>query len=633
MMTHAQSNQTSKVNIIPATRRHIHNGSRINSHSLLRVAAYCRVSTEEKSQENSYAAQKNHYTMLIKSKPGWEMAGIYADEGKSGTSRKNRIQFNQMLADAKAGKIDYIITKSISRFARNTADALDCVHELQRLRPPVGIYFERENIDTLNTSSEIFLTFYCSMAQEESRSISENIKWSLQNNFRSGKPQINLHRMLGYDPCPDGSWLINEEQAETVRRIYRRFLQGASANAIARELNTAGRPTVNGGIWRSDTIFNILQNEKYAGDLRMQKTYTESFLTHKAVTNNGEYPQYFLQDHHPAIIDRSTWLQAQELLALKRHRGQKNSRKIETSIGEFEIGTGTPPKSARQYGPSASPFHGMTCTKCGAKMRRMTYTASARSPKTGPHESAPYYAVWKCPNSPGKVKTDLTERTCPAPVLTEASMKQAFSDLLCRIRQDYQSNAENAEIIKSFRTIYTSVSQQEPRSEFLEHKLDLLNMQIQELETQYDQLIRQQELASCSSRIQIGPENLPYDHTAAPEAAPPDLTAKYDFFGSAGSAFISMIDSTKLKLDQKKQEKETLLEYYSLPDTMKKNFDTFLNAVQSLPDPTENTTNFDHYPVHYIMRKFILKIYADGDEVFYSTTFGVRLKTVGNGKR
>lgn len=327
MTTDTQKNQTSQVNIIPATKRHIHNSNHIGTHSQLRIAAYCRVSTEEKSQENSYAAQKNHYTMLVKSKPGWTLAGIYADEGKSGTSRRKRAQFNQMLADAKAGKIDYIITKSISRFARNTADALDCVHELQHLRPPVGVYFERENIDTLNTSSEIFLTFYCSMAQEESRSISENIKWSIQNNFRSGKPQINLRRMLGYDQCRDGSWVINEAQAETVRCIYTRFLQGASANTIARELNAAHRTTVNGGIWRSDTIFNVLKNEKYAGDLRMQKTYTESFLTHKAVVNKGEYPQYFLRDHHPAIIDRPTWAKAQELLALKQQRGGKSTRK------------------------------------------------------------------------------------------------------------------------------------------------------------------------------------------------------------------------------------------------------------------------------------------------------------------
>ena len=235
-----------QVNVIPATRRYVQNGDQFRNQTSLRVAAYCRVSTEEESQENSYATQKSHYTSLISSKPGWEMAGIYADEGKSGTTRKGRVHFNELIEDCKAGKIDYIITKSISRFARNTADALECVHELQRLRPPVGIYFERENIDTLNANSEMFLTFYCSMAQEESHSISENIKWAIQKNFRSGKPQINLGRMIGYDKCSDNNWVINEKEAEIVRYIYKRFNEGVSGRAIAKELNAQGRKTVNG---------------------------------------------------------------------------------------------------------------------------------------------------------------------------------------------------------------------------------------------------------------------------------------------------------------------------------------------------------------------------------------------------
>ena len=156
--------KTPEVDIIPATKRHLEYGDQFHRQESLRVAAYCRVSTEEESQQNSYAAQKNYYSTLILSHPGWELAGIYADEGKSGTSRKDRTDFNRMIDHARQGKLDYIITKSISRFARNTIDALDCVHALQRLRPPVGVYFERENIDTLNANSEMFLTFYCSMA-------------------------------------------------------------------------------------------------------------------------------------------------------------------------------------------------------------------------------------------------------------------------------------------------------------------------------------------------------------------------------------------------------------------------------------------------------------------------------------
>lgn len=638
-MLHSKASQSPKVNIIPATKRSVHGNDQLYGQSPLRIAAYCRVSTEEKSQENSYAAQKNHYSMLILSKPNWQMAGIYADEGKSGTSRKSRTQFNQMIADAKAGKIDYIITKSISRFARNTADALDCVHELQRLRPPVGIYFERENIDTLNTSSEIFLTFYCSMAQEESRSISENIKWSIQNNFRSGKPQINLRRMLGYDQCKNGSWLINEEQAQTVRYIYRRFLQGTSANAIAKELNSCQCTTVNGGKWRSDTIFNILRNEKYAGDLCMQKTYTESFLTHKSITNNGEYPQYFLKDHHPAIIDRVTWNQTQELLSLKQRRGQKASRKVATPIGEIEICTGDSPDNTRHYGPPASPFYGMSCALCGAKMRRMIYTSSIRRHQPESMTASRSYAVWKCPNSPGKTKENQPERTCPLPTLRETSMEQSFLNLLYHIKDDLQLHGEHSLIFRDFQLIYNAVCQKELRSEYMEQKLKLLDMQLEELEAQYLQALHQQELANYSARITLKGDTSFYDQNDYRLAAPPS---------DAVNTISALTAGLKKKLDEKKQEKESLTTNYNLPDIMKNNFDSFLNSIKNLPTPKVSQTYTiqasaepptaislpsDTLPgsqaiIYYIMRNFILKSEAYGNEIRYNTTFGLQLSAL-----
>ena len=187
------------VTLIPATRPFASTEGREISVRRMRVAAYCRVSTGEDSQQISYATQKEFYTRLIQEREEWEFAGIYADEALSGTSRSKRVRFNEMMEDAAKGKLDYIITKSISRFARNTLDTLNCVRQLRRMDPPVGIYFEKENIDTLDAKGELILTILSALAQEESRSISENIRWTFQKNFQEGKPHVNLRRMLGYD--------------------------------------------------------------------------------------------------------------------------------------------------------------------------------------------------------------------------------------------------------------------------------------------------------------------------------------------------------------------------------------------------------------------------------------------------
>ena len=210
------------VSIIPATKRSVQNGGQLKMQNNIRVAAYCRVSTGDESQQTSYTTQKAFYTSFITSKPGWRFAGIYADEALSGTSRAHRVEFNRMMDDAKAGRIDYIVSKSISRFARNTVDTLTCIRELRQLNPPVGVFFEKENIDTLDATGELILTILSALAQDESRSISDNIRWALQRKFQRGSPQINLKRMIGYDMGPDGEWIINSDQAATVRYIFER---------------------------------------------------------------------------------------------------------------------------------------------------------------------------------------------------------------------------------------------------------------------------------------------------------------------------------------------------------------------------------------------------------------------------
>ena len=265
----AATPQASHVTVIPATKLPAAK-EETNGGKDMRIAAYCRVSTGDENQQTSYSNQRAFYTRLIQAHPGWTFAGIYADEAISGTSRKHRTEFNRMIHDALNGKLDYILTKSISRFARNTVDTLNCVRQLKLQRPPVGIYFEKENIDTLNANSELILTILSALAQDESRSISDNIRWTFQKNFQAGIPQINLNRMLGYDKGKKNEWIINPEQAATVRFLFRKYLKEHSASAVAREANRREMKTVNGKNWTAGAVLDILRNEKYVGDLEMQ---------------------------------------------------------------------------------------------------------------------------------------------------------------------------------------------------------------------------------------------------------------------------------------------------------------------------------------------------------------------------
>lgn len=270
------------------------------------MAAYCRVSTDQLEQLSSYEAQVNYYTDFINNNPDFEMAGIYADEGISGTNTKKREQFNKMIEDCKAGKIDMIITKSISRFARNTLDCLNYVRQLKELG--IGVIFEKERINTLDSKGEVLLSILSSLAQDESRSISENSTWGIRRKFEQGKVVVNHKKFLGYDKDEEGNLVINEKQAEIVKRIYKDYLDGKGPNRIARELEDEGILNWNGKIkWYESSIRKMLSNEKYKGDALLQKTYTVDFLTKKRMENNGEVPQYYVEESHPAIIDKDMW--------------------------------------------------------------------------------------------------------------------------------------------------------------------------------------------------------------------------------------------------------------------------------------------------------------------------------------
>ena len=323
-----------------------------------RVAAYCRVSTDQEEQLSSYEAQVNYYTNYIEKHPDYEFAGIYADEGISGTTTKKREQFNRMIEDCKAGKIDMIITKSISRFARNTLDCLNYVRQLKDLG--IGVTFEKENIFTLDSKGEVLLSILSSLAQDESRSISENSTWGIRRRFEQGKLHVNHTKFLGYDKDKNGNLVVNEKQAKIVRRIYKEFLDGKGANRIARDLELSGVPNWNGKAkWYEGSIRKMLTNEKYKGDALLQKTYTVDFLSKKRADNNGEVPQYYVEDSHPAIIDKEMWEAVQ--LEMERRRNFA----LQYGIQKLE------------YATTSNPFAGrVICGSCGQIFGRKVWNST-----------------------------------------------------------------------------------------------------------------------------------------------------------------------------------------------------------------------------------------------------------------
>ena len=290
--------------------------------SLKRVAVYARVSTGDPNQTSSYELQRNHYEDMVSNHVGWELVHIYADEGISGTSLHNRTEFNKMIADCEAGKIDLIVTKSVSRFARNVLDCIGKVRELRALPKPVGVFFETENIYTLNNNSEMSLSFISTLAQEESHTKSEIMNASIDMRFRRGI--FLTPELLGYDKDDDGNLVINQEEAITVRLIFFMFLYGYGCAQIAETLENLGRLTKLGNSkWNAGTLMYILQNERYCGDILARKTYTPNYLDHRSKKNRQNRAQVYQKDHHDPIISRDDFLAVQRIIknAKYGHKG------------------------------------------------------------------------------------------------------------------------------------------------------------------------------------------------------------------------------------------------------------------------------------------------------------------------
>lgn len=304
----------SDIEVIPAREKE----DLLAPSKILKVAAYVRVSTENDEQTSSFELQTNEFTDQIKSNPMWEFAGIYSDEGISGTELSHRKGMLQMIEDARSGKIDLILTKSISRFARNIVDCLSVIDTLKNLNPPVGVKFEADNLYTLDTTGRMFLTILASVAEEESHSKSLIMNWSIDKRF--GRGIFLTPELLGYDLNEDGELIINPVEAETVKVIYYLFLNGWSLTEIADILTEYGRRTKFGNnIWKPESIRGIIQNERRCGDILARKTYTPNFLTHKKKKNNGDRTQYRKRDHHEGIVSREVYDAANQMLAMNRY--------------------------------------------------------------------------------------------------------------------------------------------------------------------------------------------------------------------------------------------------------------------------------------------------------------------------
>ena len=333
------------------------------------MAAYCRVSTEQEEQQNSYQVQIAYYTDLINRKKEWTLAGIFADEGISGTQAKKRPEFLKMIRLCKKQKIDIVITKSISRFARNTVDCLEYVRQLKDLG--IGVIFEKENINTMTMTSEFMIALYGSFAQAESESISKNVSWGKQKAYAEGKVAFQYSKLLGYQKGADGKPEIVPDEAETVHLIYELFLDGLSFTRIKNALESKGKLTAMGNqIWSESNIKSILKNEKYVGDVLLQKTFTVDCITKKVVKNNGERPMYLVTNHHAPIIDRDTFNRVQQELA-RRSSKRKVSDKTTTEQGKY----------SSKYALSEL----LICGNCGTLYRRCTWTAGGKK-----------QIVWRC---------------------------------------------------------------------------------------------------------------------------------------------------------------------------------------------------------------------------------------------
>ena len=394
-----------KVTMIPAT---INPLTRLPSMVLRkrRVAGYARVSTDSDEQFTSYEAQVDYYTQFIQSNPEWEFVEVYTDEGISGTNTKHRDGFNRMIQDALDGKIDLIVTKSVSRFARNTVDSLVTIRKLKE--HGVECYFEKEGIYTFDGKGELLITIMSSLAQEESRSISENITWGQRKSFSDGKVHLAYKNFLGYEKGEDGRPAIVEKEAAVVRLIYRLFLEGKTQAGICKYLEDLGLRSPGGKEkWSKTTITSILTNEKYKGDALLQKTFTVDFLQKKMKANEGEVPQYYVENSHPAIIEPDEWALVQMEFARRKALGNTYSGKSVLSAK-------------------------LVCEDCGSFYGPKVWHSTDKYRRT----------VWRCNNK------FVNEHRCTTPTVDEETVRRAFITAYNQLMWDRRQIIADCELMR-----------------------------------------------------------------------------------------------------------------------------------------------------------------------------------------
>ena len=360
---------------------------------MLQVAAYCRVSTDKEDQANSFEAQQRYFREYIQRQPDWELQGIYADEGFSGTSTNKRVEFNKMLHAAELGQIDLIVTKEVSRFTRNTVDALQITRALRRRG--VGVLFLNDSLDTRTNDGELRLTIMSSFAQDESRRTSERSKWGQMRSMEKGV--VFGGSLLGYDVI-GGKMTVNPEGAEVVRLIFHKYLQERKGcSTIARELREAGILSSKGNcLWSSATVTKILKNEKYCGDVLMQKTFRQDFINRKAIKNTGQLPMYLIENHHEGIVSREKYDAVQAEMA-RRNAAKSPSKNAVTGMASY----------ASKYALSER----LVCGECGTLYRRCTWTRNGEK-----------RVVWRCVS-----RLDYGKKYCHnSPTLDEAPLQQAI---------------------------------------------------------------------------------------------------------------------------------------------------------------------------------------------------------------
>lgn len=416
----------------------------------LRVAAYCRVSTEEEEQQNSFEVQVNYYTEKITHHDGWQLAGIFADDGISGVSTKKREQFNEMIELCRKKKIDLILTKSISRFARNT---LDCIKHVRILKSwGIPVIFEKENIDTSNMNSEMILTCLSSFAQAESESISGNVTKGIRMGYRQGRFTFRYKNFLGYRKGPDGEPEIVPEEAEIIRLIAQNFLNGDSLRNIKKTLEDMGVPTATGNKnWSTESIQRILQNEKYMGDVLLQKTYTTDFIDGRIKKNNGELPQYYIKDNHPAIIPKEMFFRIQEEIARRNSKKPANTKKSKTNRGRF----------TSKYALSER----LVCGDCGCYFRRVTWNIHGRK-----------QIVWRCIN-----RLEFGPKSCGnSPSLEESTLYNAIMEAIRSL-----IHGQHEEMVSALQDtlIHCIAGEKEEASPIV------IENKIKELEVEFDRLL------------------------------------------------------------------------------------------------------------------------------------------------